>query len=1220
MGRRWAILPLIMIIGSIIGPQILSSTGSGDPASEDPLIIDGEQDLMDSGYLQGGSGTETDPYILGDIPSNISRIEVRNISKWVEIRDQEIDLDSDGYPLRISNVRWCVLQNVTVIDDNHLLEVLNRTNLTIRDSTFTCTNADNSGSMYPIRVETFENTTISNSTFGINNIHSGTHYHFLQSDNLWIRNTTFDRATIWADVRFSKRNLKVFGCTFRNGSIMRPWSLYGPLDQTIDDCLFNNSILDLRGAYCYQIRENIFQGEGSAIYLGFEPEIWLPAEYNFIINNIFERSKGILIFNTWHGTFGVKKMMISGNYFGNCTGKAIDFTHTCVLDFIYIWKNIFYHNGGTGDEYNGVPQADTNWGFFNMTGNTYQFDRDGMGNFWQDWRGPDENGDGFVDEEYLIKLGYDQLHTNITDRFPVTNRFFDIERPGIIITEPEGPLSDHDSEYVKVRWEAWDNLSGLESVHFSCDGENWTNVTGFDWWPVKLLEGEQEIFMKAFDRAGLFNITSLLIDVGEIKGPVSIVSPENGEILLSSRVSIQWFVDDYFPLMNQSLLLDGKEIEIEKEDRDIELILEDGDHSLSMTFSDTLRTNLTRGIDFIVDTKPPDLVINNPGEGKVLSNRIMKFNWSGGDVNGLASVMYRIDGEVWNNIVGKVFWEFSQLMDEGNHTFEVRMIDIAGRISHEMVNFTIGDGTLVIVHPLDGYVTNVEKQKVDWTIDEKFRPINIELEHLEGGLIIDVTDSGNRSSIDLVEGLNRIKLTASDIYDNYVSDSVEVFFDSKKPFIRIENDREFVNDDPLKIEWSVLENNALDGFEYSLDGGERIPLGLNRNVSLSGLSEGPHNFQLFCTDLAGNTAMDEYDFIHDITAPEVRFETGSDPSIFLESRVTIPWSASDDNGITGSVFSTGEYRIELMGSIREWEGVLDDDSHMVKIEVLDPAGNMGSSSMEVIVDTADPEIRWLEPIINVNALDPVPFRFEALDENGIPKLEILEGNSVLWTGSGTGEKEIFLEMVEGSHELILRAEDSPGRTSLLERNIIVDRTDPVIESIDEEYKNGVLALKWKTSDEHSSVRSVSLTVGDVQKTFQEAEYSWSLDDLDPGEVLIIINVTDEAGNHAVRSFEYEIPGSPGSGVGAKDSLVPLILLFIGVIVAALIAGGVLYYLRIRDEKEEEDEKREKFVLDTRVNLPSREETIERLKESGYRPPPRLGPVKDFNDDIDQKMD
>ena len=1170
------------------------------------IVIDGYEDLLNSTYLTGGNGTEIDPYILGNIPWNVSNIQIVNITYWLEIRDQEIDIDSDTHPLMIKDVRWCILDNVTVIDDNDLLKVENRTNITIRNSTFVCTSADNDGTGYPVRIETFENTTIFNSTFDMMRIDSGTHYHFLHSDNLFMKNTSFNRATIWADVRFSNRSLEVIGCTFQNGSRFFSNSYHGPLDQVFLECHFNNSILDMRGAYCYSIMGNSFSGEGSGIYLGFELEGYIPHEYNQIINNTFERSKGVLIYNTWHGTFGVKKMIISGNYFGNCTGKAIDFTHTCELDFVYIWRNIFYHNGGTGDDFNGLSQAETKHGFFNQTGNTYQFDRGGMGNFWQDWRGPDENGDGIVDQEYLIRKGFDQLHANITDRYPVTNRYFDTERPHIRIIEPNSTLVNHTSDYVKLVWEAWDNISGLESVHFSNDGGNWTNVTGEDWWPVKMVDEKQEVYLKAYDKAGLYNITSLPIELAEIIGPVSIDSPDDGEIILSSDVSINWSVSDYFPLLRQELFIGGEPIEIEPADRSRMVELDDGSYHLNMTFKGIKGTVLSREIDFMVDTKSPDITVNSPYQGAVLSNKLVNFNWSVEDINGISEVRWNIDGGVWSIDKGVNNRDFFVLLEEGDHILDIITVDMAGRLSRKTVDFSIGEGTLKIIEPGDGHITNISDLNVRWEIERGFDSLRMEVEHIETQTISDVTSNNYSCTIILIDGTNRIKVTATDIHGNYVSDMVRVILDREAPDVRILNEDIFVNDDPLPLEWSALDENGIKSYSYRFDDGEIVEAGLKTGISKNDLDEGPHSFEIFCTDKAGNVGSDRYDFIFDSQPPVVDIASEKDPAIFLKSLVDLEWTSSDDNEIRYITLKYLEEEMDMEVDKRDWQGTFDDGTYLIEIIAEDMAGNTGNDTLTIIIDTVDPELEWLEPIIPVNSLPSTPVRFRSSDSMGIDILEILEDDQVLWTGTGSGKKEVYLELDEGSHDLVLNAYDSSGRTSRIERTIIVDRTDPVIEKFEQSYANGILAVKGRTSDEHSSVKTVEINAGGIVETFEEPEYSWSVEDLEPGEVIISINVTDEAGNSVMRSIQYEVPGSSGSGDDGKGSWIPLVMVISAIIIVIIVSAGFFFYLKKKDEVEEEEEAKEKMEIDRRIMLPSREETMEKLGESGFRSPPRLG--------------
>ena len=61
-----------------------------------------------------------------------------------------------------------------------------------------------------------------------------------------------------------------------------------------------------------------------------------------------------------------------------------------------IYENYFYYNHGSGDKYSREHVQACDNGFRNKWNTTSR------GNYWQDWQGPDENGDGIVDEPYAI--------------------------------------------------------------------------------------------------------------------------------------------------------------------------------------------------------------------------------------------------------------------------------------------------------------------------------------------------------------------------------------------------------------------------------------------------------------------------------------------------------------------------------------------------------------------------------------------------------------------------------------------------------------------------------------------------------------------------------------------------------------------------------------------------------------------------------------------------
>jgi len=119
-----------------------------------------------------------------------------------------------------------------------------------------------------------------------------------------------------------------------------------------------------------------------------------------IYDNIIRNSHGSGIFfqskanNSW----------IYSNKIENCSfyGVYMMGYHNTIYD------NRFYYNHQSGDAYNSsrIQAYDS--------GEKNYWDYNGKGNYWQDWRGPDANHDGIVDEPYLIDGS-----ANSQDNYPI---------------------------------------------------------------------------------------------------------------------------------------------------------------------------------------------------------------------------------------------------------------------------------------------------------------------------------------------------------------------------------------------------------------------------------------------------------------------------------------------------------------------------------------------------------------------------------------------------------------------------------------------------------------------------------------------------------------------------------------------------------------------------------------------------------------------------------
>jgi nitrous oxidase accessory protein len=161
----------------------------------------------------------------------------------------------------------------------------------------------------------------------------------------------------------------------RNNSVDH--SYYGILVSQSD----NNTILD--NVVAENSRSEIVKGFGIGISLQEN------SSYNVVARNLAKKS-----FNGLEMTRGCKYNVIYGN-------DAIDNTHGIRVDKNY--NNLIYHNNFMRNTISAYDNS------------THNFWNASVGNFYSDYRGQDENGDGIGDQPYAIPKG----NTNAVDARPL---------------------------------------------------------------------------------------------------------------------------------------------------------------------------------------------------------------------------------------------------------------------------------------------------------------------------------------------------------------------------------------------------------------------------------------------------------------------------------------------------------------------------------------------------------------------------------------------------------------------------------------------------------------------------------------------------------------------------------------------------------------------------------------------------------------------------------
>ena len=143
--------------------------------------------------------------------------------------------------------------------------------------------------------------------------------------------------------------------------------------------------IGLGGSSNNTVDDNLCDGCDAGLSIFYESTGLLEASGNLIANNTFESNEmGIYL--------GGDSNLITGNRISNSTYYGV----VVYGDGNSIFLNDFLYNHGSSDSFSSSFVQACDDGVGNL------WNSSDAGNFWSDWQTPNENGDGIVDDPYLI--------------------------------------------------------------------------------------------------------------------------------------------------------------------------------------------------------------------------------------------------------------------------------------------------------------------------------------------------------------------------------------------------------------------------------------------------------------------------------------------------------------------------------------------------------------------------------------------------------------------------------------------------------------------------------------------------------------------------------------------------------------------------------------------------------------------------------------------------
>lgn len=545
--------------------------------------------------------------------------------------------------------------------------------------------------------------------------------------------------------------------------------------------------------------------------------------------------------------------------------------------------------------------------------------------------------------------------------------------------------------------------------------------------------------------------------------------------------------------------------------------LPDGSHAVSLSVADRAANVASRIWSFTTDTVPPLVTIGAPASG--LLTRNSKVTVTG-------TVSEDVTAVTVNNIPAQVNGKDWSLADytlsEGANSITVQATDRAGNPGSATVDVTL-DSTPPAAPLLNTLTTPTSQSAatISGTAEAAAGVKIFAAGVLTGTVPADAEGKFSLAGVTLVEGTNTYTATTTDAAGNESSPSspVSAVLDMTPPVVTITapTANAFINTPQITVTGTISEPVT----SVTVNNTPAVVDGLSFSLTMT-LAEGANTLVVKARDLAGNEGTTSALVYLDTIPPQVTIVTPEAGLLTRDTQVTVSGTVSEE--FTTVTVST--VTATVSGSNWTTAYTLSEGTNAITVKATDRAGNSGSATVDVTLDSTPPQAPVLTPLTSLTNVAGINLGGTA-EAGSIVKISA--AGLLIGTVTADAHGNFTLPgvtLAEGTNSYTATATDAAGNESLPSAplGIVLDTRAPVI-TVTAPAENAFFSAPQVTVKGSIDEPVASLIINGQAATLSSLDFDQPLT-LTPGLNTITLVATDLAGNQATKTVFVTLDNTP----------------------------------------------------------------------------------------------